>query len=84
MVRSWRNDQARNATYEIAPEVVEHANGEHMDRTPLEPHTRDLHFVALDGKGGKKGRRVSAETLSAKQRHEIANRAAKKRWGGQK
>jgi hypothetical protein len=68
---------------QIAREVVEKAIGEHMDGTPLEPDTRDPHFVALGRKGGQKGGKARAETLSGKRRHEIAKRAAKKRWDGQ-
>ena len=40
---------------QIAREVVEKAIGEHMDGTPLEPDTRDPHFVAIGRAGGKKG-----------------------------
>ncbi len=68
---------------QIAREVVEKAIGEHMDGTPLDHDTRDPHFVAMGSKGGKKGGKARAETLSATRRHQIAKRAAKKRWGGQ-
>ncbi len=65
---------------QIAREVVEKAIGEHMDGTPLEPDTRDPHFVAIGRAGGKKGGRARAEKLSPKRRSQIAKKAAKARW----
>lgn len=55
-----------------------------MDGTPLDSDTRNPHFIALGSKGDQKGGKARAENLSAGQRHEIAKRAAKKRWAGQK
>jgi hypothetical protein len=65
---------------QIAREVVEKAIGEHMDGTPLEPDTRDPHFVALGSKGGKKGGSARAKALSPKRRSAIAKKAAETRW----
>lgn len=65
---------------QIAREVVEKAIGERMDGAPLEPDTRNPHFVALGSKGGKKGGSARAKALSAKRRSAIAKKAAKARW----
>ncbi len=65
---------------QIAREVVEKAIGERMDGTPLEPDTRNPHFVALGSKGGKKGGKARAKGLSPERRSAIAKKAAKARW----
>lgn len=65
---------------QIAREVVEKAIGEQMDGTPLEPDTRDPHFVALGSKGGKKGGKARAKGLSPQRRSAIAKKAARARW----
>ncbi len=65
---------------QVAREVVEKAIGEHMDGTPLDPDTRDPHFVAIGRTGGKKGGQVRAARLSPKRRSQIAKKAAKARW----
>ena len=65
---------------QVAREVVEKAIGEHMDGTPLTPDTRDPHFVALGSKGGRKGGKARAKSLSPKRRSAIAKKAANTRW----
>lgn len=67
--------------WQVAQKVVEQAIGEHMDGTPLEPDTRNPHFVALGSKGGRKGGKARAKGLSAERRSAIAKKAAKARWG---
>jgi hypothetical protein len=47
---------------------------------PAEP-IKDPAAVALGRKGGLKGGKARAESMSAKRRSEIATKAAKKRWG---
>lgn len=46
-----------------------------------EPHAdKDPAAVSLGRRGGLKGGRARAESLSAEARHEIASKAAKTRW----
>lgn len=68
--------------------VVEAAIGE-----PLKPARKTIQFprkpknpaaVALGKLGGMKGGRARAAKLSAQERKEIAQRAAKARWGKSK
>ena len=68
--------------------VVEAAIGE-----PLRPARKTLQFprkpknpaaVALGKLGGMKGGKARAQKLSAQERREIAQRAAKARWGQRK
>lgn len=42
--------------------------------------TKDPHAVALGHKGGLKGGKARAKRLTAKQRSEIAKKAARARW----
>ena len=65
---------------QVAREVVEKAIGEKMDGSPLDPDTRDPHFVALGSQGGKKGGKARAKRLSRKRRSAIAKKAANTRW----
>ena len=78
--RSSKGDVAQNAL-----RVVEAAIGE-----PLKPARKTLQFprkpknpaaVALGKLGGMKGGRARAAKLTAAERKEIAQRAAKARWG---
>lgn len=46
---------------------------------PVDPN-KDAAAVALGRKGGLKGGRARAESLSAEERKKIAQAAAKKRW----
>lgn len=67
----------------VARSVVERANGEHLDGTPLEnpDEGKNPHAVALGRIGGQKGGIQRAKVLSAKKRAEIARKAARARWG---
>jgi hypothetical protein len=56
--------------------------GQVEDRAPdrLEDPTKDQAAVALGRKGGLKGGRARADSLTSEQRRKIAQTAAKKRW----
>ena len=78
--RSSKGDTAQNAL-----RVVEAAIG-----GPLKPARKTLEFprkpknpaaVALGKLGGRKGGRARAEKLTSQERKEIAQRAARARWG---
>ena len=72
--RSSKLDDAQNAL-----RIVEQAIGESLSHKQKNPAA-----VALGRKGGLRGGRARAETLTAKQRKEIAQRAAKARWAKRK
>ncbi|MGD1036405.1 MAG: hypothetical protein ABR878_04265 [Roseiarcus sp.] len=57
--------------------------GQVEDRTPTPPDdpNKDPAAVALGRKGGLKGGRARAESLTSAERKRIAREAAKKRWG---
>jgi hypothetical protein len=61
---------------QLARTVVEEAIGEHMDGTPLEPHTPK----SRRAEGGKKGGPARARSLTPEQRRQIAEKAARARW----
>lgn len=78
--RSSTGDVAQNAL-----KIVEASIGER-----LKPHSKTLEFparkknpaaVALGKLGGVKGGKARAARLTPEQRREIAQRAAKARWG---
>lgn len=62
---------------QTAKAVVDAATG---NAPPPEPDTRNPHAVAMSKLGASKGGKARAAKLTAKQRSEIAKRAAKKRW----
>ncbi len=66
----------------IARGVVERAIGEKLNGSPLgDPHQgKNPAAVALGRLGGQKGGRARADRLTAKQRSEIAQLAARARW----
>jgi len=57
--------------------------GQVEDRAPDRPEdtTKDQAAVALGRKGGLKGGRARADSLTPAERKSIAQAAAKKRWG---
>jgi len=67
-------------TNQLAKRIVDLATGEASDPKPTDDG-KDLAAVALGRKGGLKGGRARAESMTAKRRAEIARKAAKKRWG---
>ena len=60
---------------QVARTVVEEAIGEHMDGTPLEKRAKSKR-----SHGGKKGGPARARSLTADQRRQIAEKAARARW----
>jgi len=66
---------------QIAKDVVDAATG---NAPAPKPDTRNQAAVALSKLGASKGGKARAEKLTAKQRAEIAKKAAAKRWGKKK
>lgn len=68
---------------QLAKRIVDIATGEADDMAdsvkPLDP-TKNPHAVELGKLGGKKGGVSRARSLSAEQRKEIAQKAARARW----
>lgn len=62
---------------QIAKAIIDQATGNAP--TP-KPDTRNPHAVALSKLGASKGGKARARKLTAKQRKEIAKKAARKRW----
>jgi len=62
-----------------AKTIVDIATGE-TDDPILTPDGKNAAAVALGRLGGLKGGKARAKALSAKQRSEIAKKAAQKRW----
>ena len=68
---------------QVARGVVEQAIGEQMDGRPLPgppEDKRNPHAVALGSRGGRKGGKARAKSLSPAKRRAIAKKAAKSRW----
>lgn len=65
---------------ELAKLITDIATGETEDRV-LDENGRDLAAVLLGRRGGLKGGKARAESLSPERRQEIAQRAAAARWG---
>jgi len=65
----------------FAKAVMENIIGEKWDRPTLEPErVKNPHAQALSALGASKGGKARAESLTAKQRSNIAKKAAKARW----
>ena len=64
----------------LARSVVEDLIGEKMDGSPLPEDKRNPAAVALSKLGASKGGKARAEALSARQRKQIAKKAAQARW----
>ena len=64
---------------QLAKLVAEIASGEQDDRV-LTEDGRDLAAVLLGRRGGLKGGRARADSMSAERRVEIARKAADARW----
>ncbi|MGH9014621.1 MAG: hypothetical protein ACRDZ1_11875 [Acidimicrobiia bacterium] len=64
----------------LAAQIVGEATDE--DKAPHNPYEgKDPAAVELGRRGGLKGGKARAKKLTAKQRSEIARRAARSRWG---
>ncbi len=67
-------------TNELAKRIVDIAVGAIED---IDPNAgKDAAAVALGRKGGLKGGKARASSMTAKQRQEIAKKAARTRWEG--
>ena len=65
-------------TNELAKNIVDIATGNVQDSQPIDPIKAAA--AALGRKGGLKGGKARAESLTSKQRSDIAKKAAKARW----
>jgi hypothetical protein len=64
----------------LAAQIVGEATDE--DKAPHNPYEgKDPAAVELGRRGGLKGGKARAKKITAKQRSEIARRAARSRWG---
>jgi hypothetical protein len=62
---------------QLAKRIIGIATGEEPDAAP----EKDPAAVALGRRGGLKGGKARADSLTPEQRSEIARKAAAKRWG---
>jgi hypothetical protein len=75
-----RRKRPRDAN-QLAKSIVGIATGEVEDREPTpEEQGKDPAAVRLGRRGGLKGGKARAESISAHQRAEIAKKAARARW----
>ena len=79
--KASRKKRPRDAN-RLAKSIVDLATGEVEDReaTP-EEQGKDPAAVSLGRRGGLKGGKARAKSMSPKRRSEIAKAAAKARWG---
>lgn len=82
MTDSKRTPRPRDPN-QLAKMMVDIASGETDDRL-FTDDGRDLAAVLLGRRGGLKGGRARAESLSPEARRDIARRAAAARWGKKK
>lgn len=67
---------------QLAKLMIDIASGEVEDRVPIPSlGGKDPAAVSLGRRGGLKGGKARAESMTAKRRVEIARKAAKARWG---
>lgn len=75
-------------TNELAKSIVDRATGQGPEGDAPEEETpddgKDPNAVALGRKGGKKGGRARADSLTAEERSEIARKAAQARWSNKR
>lgn len=64
----------------LAASIVEEATADEPQDTPDPDEGKDPAAVELGRKGGMKGGKARAKKLTAKQRSEIARKAARARW----
>lgn len=70
-------------TNQLAKSIVDLSTGQAEEEKP-EDSGKDPAAVALGRKGGLKGGKARAASLSPKERSEIASKAAKARWNQKK
>lgn len=68
-------------TNELAKFIVDLATGDKQDCTPQVNGHKNPAAVELGRLGGLKGGKARASKLTSQERKEIAQKAAKKRWG---
>ena len=73
-----KNPKRPRDTNQLAKSIVDLTTGETQDPDPYKG--KDPAAVELGRKGGLKGGKARAEKLSAEQRSEIAQIAARARW----
>jgi hypothetical protein len=66
-------------TNQLAKFIVDLATGEQSEFKPAD-EGKDPAAVALGRKGGLKGGKARAESMTAKRRSEVAKKGAKARW----
>lgn len=69
-----------NDVNELARRIVDLAAGEPIHEDPPVKPEKNQAAVALGRLGGLKGGKARAESLSPKERSEIASKAARSRW----
>lgn len=83
MTNSKRPTRPRDAN-QLAHLVAAIATGDQSEAPILTDDGRDLAAVLLGRRGGLKGGRARADSLTALERQAIARKAAKARWGNAK
>ncbi len=78
------NPKRPRDTNQLAKSIVDLATGEASELVSEKDKAKDPAAVALGRKGGLKGGKARAESLSPKKRKEIAKKAAEKRWHSKK
>jgi hypothetical protein len=68
----------------LAAHIVEQATGEPIPKNILEESAKNQAAVSLGRLGGLKSAKARMEKLTPEQRREIAQKAAKARWGNRK
>jgi hypothetical protein len=74
----------REDTAETAYRTLQEAIGERPKTVPGKAGEKNPEAQKRGGKGGKKGGRARAESLSARKRQAIAKKAARSRWDSDK
>ena len=65
---------------QLAKSIVDRATGNTPPTKPVDDAGKDPAAVSLGRRGGLKGGKARAESLTPEQRSEIAKKAAQKRW----
>lgn len=79
--RSSTNKRRTRDVNQLAKSVVDLATGNPVSEEPQPVKEKDPLAVELGRRGGLKGGKARAASLSASERSEIAKKAAQSRWG---